>query len=53
MIYLKKTTKNVTHILYADDTSLIVTNRSPKYFKINMNKVFVDIKEGSKLTCYH
>jgi len=33
---------------YADDTSIIVTNPSPKDFKINTNKVFVDINEWLK-----
>jgi len=32
-------------ILYANDTSIIITNPSSKDFKINMSKVFVDIIE--------
>jgi len=32
-------------ILYANDTSIIITNPSSKDFKINMSKVFVDINE--------
>ena len=43
------TTKNAKFILYADDTSIIVNYPSPKYFKINMNKVFVDITEWFKI----
>jgi hypothetical protein len=32
-------------ILYANDTSIIITSPSSKDFKINMSKVFVDINE--------
>jgi hypothetical protein len=32
---------------YADDTSIMVTNTSPKDLKINMNKVFKYINDGS------
>jgi hypothetical protein len=39
----KITTNNAKLLLYGDDTSIIVTNPSPKDFKINMNKAFVDI----------
>lgn len=44
---------NVKLVLNADYTSKIVTNRSPKYLKLNLNKVFIGINKGSKLTCYH
>ena len=36
-------------ILYANDTSIIITNPCPKDFKINMNEVFVDINEWFKI----
>jgi hypothetical protein len=32
-------------ILYADDTNVIPSHPSPQDFKININKVFVDINE--------
>jgi hypothetical protein len=35
-------------ILYADDTSVIAFNPSSQDFKININKVFVDINEWFK-----
>jgi hypothetical protein len=38
----KITTKKVKLVLNADDTSIIATNRSPKYLISNMNKVFED-----------
>jgi len=38
----KITTKNTKFILYADDTSAIQTNPSPKDFKISLIKAFVD-----------
>ena len=41
----KITTKNAKLSPYSDDTSVIVTNPSPRDFKISMNKVFVDINE--------
>jgi len=42
------TTKNPKYTLYADDTSIIVTNPSCEYFKINTNQVFLDIHEWFK-----
>jgi len=36
----KMTTKNPKYTLYADDTSIIVTNPSCEYFKIKTNKYF-------------
>jgi hypothetical protein len=44
----KITTKNAKCTLYADDTSTIVTNPSFKDFKINKNKVFLDIHKWFK-----
>ena len=44
----KITTKNAKFTLYADDTSIRVTNSSCKDFKINTNKVFLDIREWFK-----
>jgi hypothetical protein len=41
----KITTNNAKLVLYADDTSRIVTNLSPKGFKIDMNNAFVDVNE--------
>lgn len=41
----KITIKNTKFILYADDTSTIVTNPTPKYFKINLNKIYVDMNK--------
>jgi len=41
----KITNKNAKLFPYAYYTSIIVTNPSPKNFKINKNKVFVDINE--------
>jgi hypothetical protein len=38
-------TKNAQLFSYADDTSIIVNNASPKDFKINMDEVFVGIIE--------
>jgi hypothetical protein len=35
-------------ILYADDTNLIASSPSSQNFKININKVFVDINEWFK-----
>jgi hypothetical protein len=42
------TTKNAKIVPYADDTSIIANNPSPKDFKINMNKVFANINEWLK-----
>ena len=39
------TTKNPKYTLYADDTSIIVSNPSCKDFKINTNQVLLDIHE--------
>ena len=36
-------------IPYTNDTSIIITNRRPKDFKINMSEVFVDISEWFKI----
>jgi hypothetical protein len=41
----KITTKNTKFIVYADDTSTLVTNPSANDFKINLNKVFVDMNK--------
>jgi hypothetical protein len=35
-------------ILYADDTSVIASNPSSQYFKINISKVFSDMNEWVK-----
>jgi len=40
----KITTKNAKLVLYADDTSIIVSNLSTEDFKININKVFYRYK---------
>jgi hypothetical protein len=48
----KITTKNTEFIIYADDISTLVTNPSPNDFKINLNKVFVDMNKWFKfLVC--
>ena len=33
------------YILFADDTSIIITSRSPRQFKHNINKVFGNIND--------
>jgi len=39
------TAKNAKLVLYADDTSFIITNPSPSEFAINVNKILADINE--------
>jgi hypothetical protein len=41
----KITTKSTKLILYADDTSMTVTNPRPKDFKINLNKVYAHMNK--------
>jgi hypothetical protein len=46
---LPKIPTNETKIIsYDDDTSIIASNPSSQYFKININEVFVDIIEWCK-----
>jgi len=39
------TAKCAKLVLYTDDTSLIITNPSPKEFANKLNKIFVDVNE--------
>jgi hypothetical protein len=39
------TSKNATLVLYADDTSLIITGSNPVEFSTKVNTVFADINE--------
>ena len=39
------TAKNAKLVLYADDTSFIITNPSPIEFANKLNKVFTDVNE--------
>jgi len=45
---LPQSTRNAKIIPYADGTSILANNPSTKDFKINMNKVFVNINEWFK-----
>jgi hypothetical protein len=44
----KITTNKAKIILHADDTSVIVSNRSLQDFKININQVFIETNEWFK-----
>jgi hypothetical protein len=48
----KTATKDVNVILFANDTSVIVTNSNDTHLKIVINEIFMDIKNGVKLTHY-
>jgi hypothetical protein len=39
------TAKNAKLVLYADDTSLIITNPSPIEFANKLNKIFAEVSE--------
>jgi hypothetical protein len=39
------TAKNAKLVLYADDTSFIITNPSPTEFANKLNKIFADVNE--------
>jgi hypothetical protein len=42
------TTKSAKLVLYADDTSFIITNPSPTEFANKLNKVLTDVNEWFK-----
>ena len=46
------TAKNAKLVLYADDTSLIITNPSPREFANKLNIVFDNVRNGLGKTCY-
>jgi hypothetical protein len=46
------TAKNAKLVLYADDTSFIITNPSPSEFAINLNKTLLILMNGLGIICY-
>ena len=40
-------------VLFADDTSIIISNPTPSKFKENVNNITDNIMTGSNLTYYH
>jgi len=48
----KTVTKDSNNVLFADDTSIIVTKSNDTNLKIVINKIFLDINKWLKLTYY-
>ena len=43
---------NAKLVLFADDTSLIITNPSPTEFASKLNKILLMLMNGSGIICY-